>query len=263
MLKTKGHTAVDAAQLTNGAGEDRGSSASLARRLARVLAARQRAADFVRRVPVETAADVVSIGDLGYGGYQLPGGLLGPDSVVLSAGAGTDVSFEAMIVAQFGCRVHLLDPVPAAAAHVAVALAHEPRITFEQAALWDADTRLEFHAPEVDGHVSHSATNMHDTSVAFVAQARSVKSLRAEHGWDHIDLLKISAEGSEFAILDCVLGTDEPITAIGVEFAQPVRVGRVQEAIAKLVGAGYVAVARSARPFNWKMTFLRTPELRQ
>jgi acetyl esterase/lipase len=36
-----------------------------------------------------------TIGDLGYGGYQLPGGLLGPDSVVLSAGAGTDVSFEA------------------------------------------------------------------------------------------------------------------------------------------------------------------------
>jgi len=76
--------------------------------------------------------------------------------VVLCAGAGTDTSFESLLVDRFGCRVHVLDPVPAAADHVAAALAHEPRITFEQAALWTVDTELTFHEPEVAGHVSHS-----------------------------------------------------------------------------------------------------------
>ena len=104
-----------------------------------------------------------------------------------------------------GCRVHLLDPVPTAAAHVANAHAHEPRITFYYAALWTEDTELTFYEPEIPGHVSHSATNLHQTPVSFIATARSITSLCAEHGWDQIDLLKISAEGSEFAIIDSVL----------------------------------------------------------
>jgi hypothetical protein len=97
---------------------------------------------------------------------------------------------------------------------------------------------------------------MHGTPVVFTARSRSLKSLRAEHGWDRIDMLKISAEGSEFTILDCVLEAGEPIAVICVEFAQPVQVPRVAAAIERLANAGYHPVARSAQPFGWKMTFV-------
>lgn len=229
---------------------------TLLRRTKRAVFARRRIARFTRRVPLVTAPDVITLGDMTYGGYQIPAGLLTDHSVVLSAGAGKDVSFESMLVDRFGCRVHLLDPVPAAAEHVRAALAHEPRVTFEQAALWDVDTTLTFHAPVVEGFVSHSATDMHRTAAAFAAPARSVGSLRAEHGWEHIDLLKISAEGSEFHILDGVLDKAEPVTALCVEFAQPVGIDQVEDAVRKLEAAGYKAVARSLRPMGWKMTFL-------
>lgn len=187
----------------------------------------------------------------------MPPGALGPQSVVLSAGAGTDTSFEALLVDRFGCRAHLLDPVPTAAAHVAEAHAHEPRIIFERAALWTEDTELTFYEPEISGHVSHSATNLHNTPVSFLAAARSVRGLRAEHGWEHIDLLKISAEGSEFAIIDSVLTAREPVSTLCVEFAQPAAVHRVEDAIAILKAHDYATVATSVRPFNWKMTFER------
>lgn len=208
-------------------------------------------------MPGSRRSDILTIGDLSYGGYQVPADALGPQSVVLSAGAGTDTSFEALLVDRFGCRVHLLDPVPAAAAHVAEAHAHEPRITFERAALWTEDTELSFHEPEISGHVSHSATNLHDTPVSFRAAARSIGSLRAEHGWDHIGLLKISAEGSEFTIIDSVLAADEPVRTLCVEFAQPAAVDRVEDVIATLEAHEYAVVATSVRPFNWKMTFER------
>jgi hypothetical protein len=108
----------------------------------------------------------------------------------------------------------------------------------------------------VEGFVSHSATDMHGTAAAFTAPARSVASLRAEHAWAHIDLLKISAEGSEFHIIDSVLDKSEPVTAMCVEFAQPVGIAQVEAAVRKLEAAGYTTVARSLRPMGWKMTFL-------
>jgi FkbM family methyltransferase len=226
-------------------------------RARRTLGARLRAARFLRAFPPPTPADVLTIGDPDYGGYQVPQGLLGPDSVVVSAGAGTDVSFESMLVSRFGCRIHLLDPVPESREYVVEALGHEPRITYECAALWSEETELRFHAPEIVGHVSHSATDLHHTPPVFTAPARTLRSLRAQHRWDRIDLLKISAEGAEFEILAAVLADDEPVSAICVEFAQPVRVAAVTEAIDRLAAADYRLLARSVRPFNWKLTFVR------
>ena len=43
---------------------------------------------------------------------------LGPDSRVLCAGAGHDISFEKAMIAAFGCRVVLLDPSPTGIATV-------------------------------------------------------------------------------------------------------------------------------------------------
>ena len=78
-----------------------------------------------------------------------------------------------------------------------------------------------------------------------------------EEAVERIDLLKISAEGAEFEILAAVLADDEPVSAICVEFAQPVRVAAVTDAIDRLAAADYRLLARSIRPFNWKLTFVR------
>src|SRR3954470_19758656 len=159
---------------------------------------RRRSAGFASRLETAPRNDLTAVGDLGYGGYLLPASLLGPDSICYLAGTGEDISFDLGVIARFGCTVYAMDPVPRAAEHVAAAAAHEPRLKFQPVALWSRDESLTFHAPRESGYVSQSAVNLYDTPVDFSAPARSVASLMAEHGHDHVDLLKISAEGSEY-----------------------------------------------------------------
>ena len=220
------------------------------------LAQRRRTASFAAELNPHPRPDLLAVGDLGYGGYLLPSSLLGPDSVCFLAGTGEDISFDLGVIARFGCTVHALDPVPRAAEHVAGAAAHEPRLVFHPVALWSSDDTLTFHAPREEGYVSQSAINLHDTEPDFSAQARSVASLMAELGRDHIDLLKISAEGSEYEILDHVLAESIDVRVLCVEYAQPAPLERVLESIKRLESAGYELAAASARTWNWKLTFV-------
>jgi FkbM family methyltransferase len=220
------------------------------------LAQRRRTADFAAALHPHSRPDLIAVGDLGYGGYLLPESLLGPDSVCFLAGTGEDISFDLGVIARFGCTVHSLDPVPRAAEHVAGAAAHEPRLVFHPLALWSADETLTFHAPREEGYVSQSAINLHDTEPAFSAPARSVASLLAELGHDHIDLLKISAEGSEYEILDHVVAAGIDVRVLCVEYAQPAPLERVLASIASLEAAGFDLAAASARTWNWKLTFV-------
>jgi FkbM family methyltransferase len=199
---------------------------------------------------------MLEVGDLNYGGYVLPTSLLGEGSVCYLAGTGEDISFDLSLIARFGCEVHALDPVPRAAQYVATAAAHEKRLVFHPVALWSTDQELTFHAPRESGYVSQSAINLHDTVPDFTAPARAVSSLMAELGHDHIDLLKISAEGSEYEILDHVIDQELDVRVLCVEYAQPAPVERVEGSIERLRAAGFVLVAGSVRTWNWKLTFV-------
>jgi FkbM family methyltransferase len=232
------------------------SLSKLVRRSRAHLAQRRRTADFAAALHPNPRPDLLAVGDLGYGGYLLPVSLLGPDSVCFLAGTGEDISFDLGVIARFGCTVHALDPVPRAAEHVAAAAAHEPRLVFHPLALWSTDETLTFHAPREEGYVSQSAINLHDTKPDFSAPARSVASLLAELGHDHIDLLKISAEGSEYEILDHVVSASIDVRVLCVEYAQPAPLERVLASIGSLESAGFDLAGASARTWNWKLTFV-------
>jgi hypothetical protein len=98
--------------------------------------------------------------------------------------------------------------------------------------------------------------NLHDTTPDFAAPARSVASLMKEQGHDHIDLLKISAEGSEYEILDHVADSGIDVRVLCVEYAQPAAASRAQGSVDMLREAGYTLVAASVRTWNWKLTFV-------
>jgi FkbM family methyltransferase len=226
-------------------------------RVRQALLVRYRAAEFRRAVKVELEVPVETVGDLSYGGYTIPRQLLGGESLLVSVGAGTDISFELELVSRFGCRVFIYDPVPAAAEYTKRAIEAEHRISFERVAIWNEDTDLDFHAPLREGFVSHSAVDLHGTPVSFTAPARTLSTLAQANGWTKIDLLKVSAEGSEFAILEHALSSGLEIRAIAVEWAQPVELGRVKAALADLHTAGFRTVAVSGRPRGHKMSLLR------
>jgi FkbM family methyltransferase len=209
----------------------------------------------IRRLGFVRRTDIATLGNP-YGGYQVPSSLLDDRSICYLAGTGEDISFDLALIERFGCEVYAFDPVPRAAVYVAQAAAGEPRHHFMPVGLWSADTTLSFHAPVQAGFVSHSATNLQHTEAAFEAPVRSVASLMKELGHEHLDLLKISAEGAEFEILDHILTSAIDVHVLCLEFAQPVSVERVLEHGRRLQAAGYQLVG-TGEWRQWKLTFAR------
>jgi FkbM family methyltransferase len=217
-----------------------------------------RAARLRRSLAIQPRSDLVVLGDLSYGGYRVPVGMLNADSVVYTVGVGEDIRFDLALIARVGCTIYSMDPVPRAAEYARAAAAHEPRFVFHEIALWSRDETLTFHAPREEGYVSHSAVNLFGTEEAFQASGRSLRSLMKEWDHDHIDLLKVSAEGSEFEILDTLLRDGPVVPILCAEFT--LQLDRARLMLQRLASAGYELVSAKVVPPNWSFTWLHTKE---
>ena len=209
-----------------------------------------------RRLDVSPLPSLVALGDTNYGGYVIPDGVLEPGSVCYLIGVGEDITFDLSLIARYGVTVHAFDPVPRAAAFAARAAAHEPRFVFHAYAVWARDEEVTFHEPFRPGYVSQSAVDLHGRPPSFTAQGRSLPSLMSELGHDGLDLLKVSAEGAEFAILDNLLsGTIRP-RIVCSEFALPTDLAEVLRVAGRFDQAGYAIASRIIRPGGWKFTWV-------
>jgi FkbM family methyltransferase len=218
----------------------------------------RRSRSFLRRAEIRPRDDLVQLGSIGYGFWVVPERLLSQDSACYLIGVGEDITFDLALIARFGCTVHAFDPTPASARYVTEAARHEPRFVFHPFGVWSNDTSLTFHGPAGEGWVSHSATNLHGTPVAFEAEVRSVASLMRELGHERLDLLKVSAEGAEYEILGGVLDDGVDARVVCVEFAQPAPANLAEQTHDRVVAAGYELVAARVRPWTWKVTYVRS-----
>jgi hypothetical protein len=115
---------------------------------------------------------------------------------------------------------------------------------------------LSFHDNPQEGFVSRSATDMHGTAGAVELPVRSIPSVMAELGHERIDLLKLSVEGSEYELIDTIVGEGIPVGCLCVEFAQPTPLERVRSAVDRLDRAGLRLAHPELRPFYWKFSFV-------
>jgi FkbM family methyltransferase len=229
---------------------------SLPERAIRFVRQRARSKAYERTLQVSPRDDLVGMG-LPYGRWAVPETLIDETSACYLAGIGKDISFDLGLIARFGCTVHAFDPVPEAVEYARKAAAAEPRFVLHPEGLWSQDGALRFYDHREPGFVSHSATDMHGTGSYFEAPVRSVKSLMAELGHDHVDLLKLSVEGSEYELVRHVLDENLDVRVLCVEFAQPAPRPPIDAAVARLRAAGYTLVEASLPPYNWKLTFVR------
>ena len=206
-------------------------------------------------VDVQPRDDLIVIGDLRYGGYRVPVDMLNADSVVYSVGVGEDIRFDLSLIARYGCTVHAMDPVPRSAVYARSAAAYEPRYDYHELAVWSRDETVTFYAPRQEGHVSHSAVNLFETDVAFEASGRTLRSLMGEWGHNRIDLLKVSAEGAEFEILQTLLRDGPVVPILCAEFTRPT-VARARGMMRALQSAGYVLVSARVARGGWTFTWL-------
>ncbi|HET6337247.1 MAG TPA: FkbM family methyltransferase [Polyangiales bacterium] len=141
------------------------------------------------------------------------------DSVVVSAGVGTDISFEQELIEYTGCRVLLLDPSPTGIATMARPENQCSRIEFLPVGLAGTDGELVLNPPRVAAEGSFwaapSATPSQD---ALRLPCRSLSSLARERGFSRIDLLKMDIEGSEYDVIDDLVRSGLELGQVCVEF---------------------------------------------
>lgn len=212
-----------------------------------------------------------------YGGWIIPDGLLGKDSICYLAGAGEDISFDTTLARRIGCPVWIFDPTPRSQQHfekvVEAATAGKPfyvypgqaydidaasvhLLHFVPLGLWNQSGILKFFAPKNETHISHSISNLQKTSHYFEAKVDRLSHIMETNGHPRLHLLKLDIEGAEFEVLDSILEDKPDITILCVEF-HPEKDGstaRIQLALDKLTAGGFRVIARD----NMDFTFLNT-----
>jgi FkbM family methyltransferase len=176
-----------------------------------------------------------------YGGWHIIEGVLSKGDVVISAGAGEDITFDVELARRNDCCIHIFDPTPRAASHFRMlkdtvdkglkapvnnsdSLFYQVspevlgRIKFHAQGLWKSDREMKFFEPANKAHVSHSIHNMHRMNTHFIADCQRLSSIMRDHELDNVQLLKMDIEGAEYGVLRNLLLSKLRPKMILVEF---------------------------------------------
>ncbi|MEQ8234743.1 MAG: FkbM family methyltransferase [Gammaproteobacteria bacterium] len=171
----------------------------------------------------EASAPLTRLGTQ-YGGWRVADGAVGRGDVVLSAGAGEDISFDVELRNRTGCEIHIIDPTPRAREHFDMVRSHAAEgqaapinnstdvfydlaadtlagLHFHPLGLWNKDEMQRFYMPANAAHVSHSIGNLHQTRDYFEADCRRLSSILDTIGTTRLAALKMDIEGAEYAVI--------------------------------------------------------------
>jgi len=196
-----------------------------------------------------------------YGGYAVCPTGLGASSIAYSFGVGTDISFDAALIALRGVTVHAFDPTPRSVEWVK-AQSLPDRFEFHPWGIAGFDGTATFHAPKDPTHVSHTLLEGGNVGTGSVeVPVFRLRTIMSKLGHDRIDILKMDIEGAEYDVLPDVLASGLAIPQILIEFhhrRSGVPLSRTQSAVTALEQAGYRAFNES--PSGYEFSFAR-PDL--
>jgi FkbM family methyltransferase len=211
---------------------------------------------FEHQIPRLLFHDAPGLVDLGtsYGGWTIPGELVEASWVCYSVGAGGDISFDLALIHRYAAKVRAFDAVADYVTWAIEQTGDEPRFSAQQAAIAVSDGPVRMQLTHHPGSLSVSSAGLYESDNFSELPGRTIPSLMAELGDEHVDLLKLDIEGAEYTVLPTI-----DLRALGVKIfsAQLHHTATVKEArrlIARLREAGYEPVA--CRPVV-KITFVR------
>ncbi len=182
----------------------------------------------LRKLSAEPDIPLKRLGTV-YGGWYFPEKGISKDDIIISAGAGEDISFDIFLAHKFCCHVHILDPTPRAQLHfkdtkkkitngepAAINFSDKDFyiqdkqvfncLKFYPVGLLNKNTHIFFYEPGNKNHVSHSIGNRHNTKDGFMAGCIRLKDFLLQINAQKIKALKMDIEGAEYrVILDLIL----------------------------------------------------------
>lgn len=182
-------------------------------------------------------ADLVRLGTP-YGGWWVPGDLLGPESICYAGGVGMDISFDLALIDTYGCRVWGIDPTPQIADWIA-SQDLDPRFSHVPVGLSGRTEVVRFYAPERPDHISHSIKNLQRTTAFFEAEVLTIGALMRRLGHTRVDLVKLDIEGAEHETIAQMLQDGIRPSVVCVEYDQPEPLAWGLATTRRLRAAGY------------------------
>lgn len=181
------------------------------RRLARAAAGR----DVVHRAEINVPS--MRLGS-DYGGWVVCTDEITSESVVYSFGIGEDATFDLALISEYGLTVHGFDPTPKAIAWVR-SRDLPAAFRFHDIGIADLDGTATFNAPKNPRNASyttHPAAG--DSRYAVEAEVRRLGTIMRQLKHQHVDVLKLDVEGSEYAVLADIVASGLNVRQILVEF---------------------------------------------
>ncbi len=185
-----------------------------------------------------------------YGGFYINPDLLSNSSIVYSFGIGKDITFDLRCIKKHGCHVFGLDPTPKSIAWIKLQNIH-PNFHFYEFGISSATSgKTTFYIPENPHGTSGSLLKSSTLSITKPIEVtiKSLGDIMSELGHQHLDVLKMDIEGSEYEVLENILNSNISIGQILVEFHDrqfDQQTYRSRATVDKLQQAGYEIFAHS------------------
>lgn len=154
-----------------------------------------------------------------YGGFYLCPEILDENSIVYSFGIGEDISFDNAVNNNIGCHVFGFDPTPKSIKWIKTQRIHE-KFHFYEFGISNKSGFVDFFLPNNPNHISGSTITQKNVDVMkkISVEMKTINDIMYELGHNHIDVLKMDIEGSEYAVIDNILDSKISITQILIEF---------------------------------------------
>lgn len=184
-----------------------------------------------------------------YGGFYVCPDVLNEKSIVYSFGIGEDMSFDNTITINHNCNVFCFDPTPKSIKWFKNQKTNE-KFHFFEFGISNKNEFVDFYLPKNSDHVSGSALNQIniDANNKVTVEMKSLGTFMHELGHEHIDVLKIDIEGSEYDVIENILNENISIAQILIEFHDRFFENgtfRTKQTIDKLKACGYEIFAVS------------------
>lgn len=216
-----------------------------------------------------------------YGGWWLDTALTNEITswdVVISCGAGEDLSFDLEIQRRTGCTVVIVDPTPRAVAHFAqlkdavaqgrtIPINNGPgaydtsrvelaKLIFEPVAIWNSDESLRLWFPANPSYISLSVAKIRGSRKSIIVPTTTITGLVEKYSIPRLPLIKLDVENAEVAVVNDIIehGMRPRQLALEIDelnFPSPSTMRRVRDLTNRLTAYGYLA-----RFFDGEANFL-------
>ncbi len=154
----------------------------------------------------------------GYGGFYVDPTIIPSKAIVYSFGIGEDISFDQKIIEKHNCKVYGFDPTPKSINYINKNTPPNQFI-FHPYGIGERTEHVNFLLPKNKEHVSGSVYEhkLLDEDNSIEVLLKSFRDITSGLNHQHIDILKMDIEGSEYAVMEDILTSGVSITQILVE----------------------------------------------